>query len=38
MLAAGDYYVTLRAATPPGASAFNAMAAGSKANFRVLRP
>jgi hypothetical protein len=38
MLATGDYYVTLRAATPQDASVIRAMPAGSKANFRVLRP
>jgi hypothetical protein len=38
MFETGDYYVTLRAATPPDASAIKAIAAGSRANFRVLRP
>jgi hypothetical protein len=37
MFETGDYYITLRAATPPDASAIIAMPAGSKANFRVLR-
>jgi hypothetical protein len=38
MVTAGDYYVTLRAAPPPDASAIKAIAAGSRASFRVLRP